>query len=179
MGILRIAIVALALVVPQVNAAAEQLPKLPPEVAAIAKALPGFQLREFVVEGRKPDLDALDEFLDLSDFDFHPSANGSRWFDVPYKATKATVHVGLADKGSTLWVRLDLTKVRPGDVRRTALLTKLNARRPLARGEYRIASDGILSLQLGLDTSTVSENDVRGAIRTLFEQAEGSHDVWR
>jgi hypothetical protein len=132
-----------------------------------------------VVEGRKPDLDALDEFLDLSDFDFHPSANGSRWFDVPYKATTARIHVGLGDNGSTLWVRLDITKVRPGDARRTALLTKLHTRQPLAQGDYRIASDGVLSVQLGLDTNTVSENDLRDAIRTLFEQAEGTRDVWR
>ncbi len=162
-------------------AAAERRPQLRSEdLTAISDALGfGFQLREFVVEGRKPDLDALDEFLDLSDFDFHPAADGWRWFDVPYKATKATVHVGLGDQGSTLWVRLDLTRVRPGDVRRTALLTKLNAGRPLAQGDYRMAGDGLLSLYLGLDSNTVSEGDVRRATRTLIEQAERSHDVWR
>jgi hypothetical protein len=181
MGILRVAVVALALVGHQVGVAAEpRQDPTPKELKEISDALGyGFQLREFVVEGKKPDLDALDEFLDLSDFDFHPAANGWRWFDVPYKATKATVHVGLGAKGETLWVRLDLTRVRPGEPQRTALLTKLNTGRPLAQGEYRMASDGLLSLYLGLDTDTVSEGDVRRAVKTLIAQAEGSHGVWR
>jgi hypothetical protein len=161
------------------TAAAPLQQSLPQEMQDIADALGfGFSLSE-IADGEKPTLEHLEEFLDLAGYHAEPAANGWRWFEVPYNKTKASIHVGLGSDGSKVWVRLDLTRVRPGDMQRTALLTKLNTRRLLSEGEYRLANDGVLSLYVGLNVDSVSEATMRRAIKNVIQQAEGSANIWR
>lgn len=157
---------------------ASQLAQAPPWFKRMVPE--GFELHlsEFVEPGKRPTDESLDTFLFSMDLDTELTAEGWRWFNVDYGTTKATIQTKLNNAGTTLVVRLDLTKVGGNATSRFLLVNSLTSAAGKEDGEFGIAG-GILCLYLPVKTGDVTDVALWKAIDTVIAKAERTAPLWR